>query len=71
MCLEKQVCLLKDKTLKNLHSDLVGKLYKSFDPNDVLGTIEAELEKWLKDKCQVHYSIGSYASHVSAPPLRI
>ncbi len=28
----KSVCLLKDKTLKNLQPDLMGKLYKPFDP---------------------------------------
>ena len=29
--LGKPVCLLKDKTLKALHTDIVGKLYKEFD----------------------------------------
>jgi len=46
----KLVCLLKDKTLKTLHTDLVGKLYRPFDPQDPKATIPPELSKWLKDK---------------------
>jgi hypothetical protein len=48
--LHKPVCLLKDQTLKALHSDLVGKLYKAFDPHDPGGSVPAALEKWLVDK---------------------
>lgn len=48
--LKKSVCLLKDKTLKTLHTDLVGKLYKIFDPQNPEATIPDELEKWLRDK---------------------
>ena len=48
--LHKSVCLLKDQTLKTLHTDLVGKLYKMFDPQDPEATIPPELEKWLRDK---------------------
>ncbi len=48
--LRKPVCLLKDKTLKTLQTDLVGKLYKSFDPQDPKKTIPRELENWLRDK---------------------
>jgi len=50
MGLGKQICLLKDKTLSNLHTDLVGKLYKPFDPLDIEDTLPNQLEKWLKDK---------------------
>jgi hypothetical protein len=50
MGLGKSVCLLKDQTLKNLHTDLVGKLYKPFDPLDVEKTLPTQLEKWLADK---------------------
>src|ERR1041385_1242928 len=32
MALRKPVLLLKDQTLRNLTTDLVGKLYKTFDP---------------------------------------
>lgn len=44
------VCLLKDRTLKTLQTDLIGKLYKAFDPQDPAGSIPDELEKWLCDK---------------------
>lgn len=48
--LKKPVCLLKDKTLKTLHTDLVGKLYKPFDPQDPIKTIPDEITQWLSDK---------------------
>jgi len=48
--LRKHVCLLKDKTLKLLHTDIVGKLYRPFDPLDPSNTIPAQLHGWLKDK---------------------
>ena len=50
MGLGKSVCLLKDQTLKNLHTDLIGKLYKPFDPLDVEKTLPNQLEKWLTDR---------------------
>jgi hypothetical protein len=46
----KPVCLLKDRTLKTLNTDLIGKLYRSFDPQDPQSTISSELSKWLSDK---------------------
>jgi hypothetical protein len=48
--LRKQVCLLKDKTLKTLHADLVGKLYKVFDAQAPIESIPTELSQWLRDK---------------------
>jgi hypothetical protein len=48
--LHKPICLLKDKTLNALQTDLVGKLYKSFDPQAPERSIPMELEKWLRDK---------------------
>ena len=50
MGINKPVCLLKDATLKGLNTDLVGKLYKSFDTQDICRTLEPELEKWLSDR---------------------
>lgn len=50
LALSKPVCLLKDKTLRTLQTDLVGKLYKSFDPQDPDVSIPPELQKWLMDK---------------------
>jgi len=44
------VCILKDKTLKTLHSDLVGKLYREFDPFEARKTILKQIALWLHDK---------------------
>jgi nucleoside 2-deoxyribosyltransferase len=48
--LNKPVCLLKDQTLRNLQTDLLGKLYKSFNTNNIKNTVPKELNKWLMDK---------------------
>ncbi len=50
MALRRPVCLLKDKTLGSLHSDLVGKLYRSFDAQDPIRSIPPVLCQWLMDK---------------------
>jgi hypothetical protein len=49
MALGKKVCLLKDQTLMALQSDLVGKLYKAFDPQDPVTSIPPILTKWMTD----------------------
>lgn len=46
----KPVCLLKDRTLRTLHTDLAGKMYRQFDPQDPESTIPTSLESWLRDK---------------------
>ncbi|MFN5230365.1 MAG: hypothetical protein ACK5FS_15980 [Planctomycetota bacterium] len=48
--LRKPVCLMKDQTLRTLQTDLVGKLYKSFDPQRASESIPNELTKWLHDR---------------------
>jgi len=48
--LRKHVLLLKDQTLKALHTDLVGKLYREFDPQNPEETIPAQVDAWLSDK---------------------
>lgn len=50
LALRKKVCLLKDRTLPSLHTDLVGKLYWTFDPQSVARTIKDPLRKWAIDK---------------------
>jgi len=50
MALRKPVLLLKDRTLKNLNTDLIGKLYKVFDPQNISESIAPQLQRWLKDK---------------------
>lgn len=48
--LRKPVCLLKDRTLNTLHTDIVGRLYREFDPHDTDKTIPDALMKWLSDR---------------------
>ena len=48
--LNKKVCLLKEKTLKSLPTDIVGKLYKSFDLNNLAESLEKSINKWIDDK---------------------
>jgi nucleoside 2-deoxyribosyltransferase len=50
LALKKPVCILKDKTVPVLQADLIGRLYKQFDPQDVSKTIPDQLTKWLLDK---------------------
>lgn len=50
MALNKPICLLKDSTLRSLHTDLAGKLYRSFDRDDINTSINEQLTRWLKDK---------------------
>jgi hypothetical protein len=50
LALRKPVCLLKERTLKTLQTDLAGKLYRAFDALDPSDTIPHELGRWLRDK---------------------
>lgn len=47
--LRKEVCLLKDQTLRLLQADLIGRLDRQFDPQDP-STIGPVFESWLQDK---------------------
>ncbi|HQU46696.1 MAG TPA: hypothetical protein PK867_28075, partial [Pirellulales bacterium] len=71
--MKKPVCLLKDKTLKTLHTDLVGKLYKTFDPQNPTGTIPSVVESWLFDKelAKRPVTLPSITSHQRARRRRI
>jgi len=60
----KSICFLKDKTLKALQTDIIGKLYKPFDTRNAKKTIPPALEKWLKDK----KFIDTSKINVSIPP---
>lgn len=48
--LGKEVLLLKDGTLKALHTDLAGKLYRPFNTTEISGTMPEKIENWLRDK---------------------
>ena len=49
LALGKKVCFLKDNTLRSLNTDLVGRLYRSFDPQRISSSVRRELGKWLQD----------------------
>jgi len=46
----KPVCYLKDQSLTALQTDLIGKLYRTFDTYQPHATIPNELGAWLSDK---------------------
>lgn len=48
--LKKDVCLLKDRTLKSLHADLFGMLFRELDTQHVKESVERGLTGWLRDK---------------------
>ena len=48
--LKKPVLLLKDQTLHALQADLVGHLYRPFDPLNPGATIPKQIDRWLEDK---------------------
>jgi hypothetical protein len=50
LAMDKPVCLLKDETLTTLPADLVGKLYREFDPQEPTDTIPKNLSRWLTDR---------------------
>lgn len=45
--LGKSVCLLKEKSLERLPTDLIGKNYNQFDINNCETTIDIQLNEWL------------------------
>lgn len=50
LAMGKEICLLKDQTLPLLQTDLVGKLYRTFDPLDPVASIPPALTKWMQDR---------------------
>lgn len=69
LALRKPVCLLKDKTLKTLHTDLMGKIYKQFDPQNPMPRCARELIKWLSDKGLHRQASLATVEDVSTPDL--
>lgn len=49
MALGRKVCLLKDSCLKKLPTDIISKLYKTYDADDIERTVSQQIESWLKD----------------------
>lgn len=50
LALGKRVCLLKDKTLKALPTDVIGSLYMEFDIDNVDVSVQEALDSWLKQR---------------------
>lgn len=49
MAHDKPLLLLKEKQLETLPTDIVGRLYHTFDSNDISSTIQQCVRKWLRD----------------------
>jgi hypothetical protein len=49
LALAKPVCFLKDRTLRTLPADVMGKLYRPFDPQSPGRSIPPALSKWCQD----------------------
>lgn len=45
----RKVCLLKDKRLEKLPTDLISRLYREYDIDDLENSISMEIEKWLNN----------------------
>lgn len=50
LALNRPICLLKDSTLKTLHADLAGKLYRPFDVQNPTKSIRPQLTEWIREK---------------------
>ncbi len=46
---EKKVCLLKDKNLEKMPSDLLARLYQEYDNSDLATSLSCALNKWLSE----------------------
>lgn len=49
LALKKEVCILKERALRKMPADLVGKLYDEFDKKKPVRSIRNVLDTWLKD----------------------
>lgn len=50
MGLNKEVCLMKEKSLQSLNTDIIGRLYREFDIQEIDSTIAHSILKWIDDK---------------------
>lgn len=48
LSLRKRVLLLKDKSIPNMPTDIIGKIYRPFDTHN-LSTVTPQLKRWLSD----------------------
>jgi nucleoside 2-deoxyribosyltransferase len=54
----KQVCYLKERTVTQLQTDLVGRLYNEFDQQRIEETIPQILNRWLDDRGRKALRVG-------------
>jgi hypothetical protein len=50
LSMHKEILFLKDKELKSLNADLMGRLYKDFDTYDIPNTVPDKVKSWVTDK---------------------
>lgn len=50
MGLNKDVCLLKERSMQSLNTDIIGRLYREFDIQEIDTTIAPGILKWIEDK---------------------
>ena len=50
LALGKKVCLLKDRTILRLPSDVMGSLYTEFDMDEISNSISVSLTRWLMQR---------------------
>jgi hypothetical protein len=50
LALGKRVCLLKDRSMLRLPTDIVGSLYSEFDIDEIDASIQESLDRWLKQR---------------------
>ena len=48
LALNKKICILKDKRMEQLNSDILGKLYVSFDSDNMGNELPDVLSDWLE-----------------------
>lgn len=49
LSMQKKICLLKERTLPKLPTDIVGRLYYEFDIQNMNQSIERAIDKWAND----------------------
>ena len=50
LALGKRVCLLKDRAIARLPSDVIGSIYTEFDMDDISNSIKESLTRWLTQR---------------------
>ena len=53
MAMNRDVLILKDKTLNSLHTDLMHTLYKPFDTQNLKKSLDPIIKKWLQEKSYI------------------